>query len=139
MSLMRFLVVGSSLRGVKDRPSPYKMTQQHLLPKFGPGKEAEGKTGVSVLTTTEEDSDLVQSPKSKVQSQVSVLTTTEEDGDGKDAEADGACAVQSAAPPETEERKTNMPANLNIETASERVGSSLAGAAEVVREPLPDG
>ena|ERR1051326_1099651 len=35
MSLMRLLAVGSSLRGLKDRRSPYKMTQQHLLPKFG--------------------------------------------------------------------------------------------------------
>ena len=24
--------------GIKDRPSPYKMTQQHLLPKFGSDK-----------------------------------------------------------------------------------------------------
>ena len=36
MSLMRLLAAGSSLRGIKDRRSPYKMTQQHLLPKFGP-------------------------------------------------------------------------------------------------------
>jgi hypothetical protein len=35
---MRLLVAGSSLMGIKDRPSPYKMTQQHLLPKFGSDK-----------------------------------------------------------------------------------------------------
>jgi hypothetical protein len=109
------------------------MTQQHLLPKFGSGKEAEGKATESVLTATEED-------------------------DGKDAEADGPCSVQSsacstrtgtAARPEAEERKTNMlVANLNIEPASERAGSSLPGTKSAstaaatagdVREPLPDG
>src|SRR5881394_2025440 len=53
MSLMRFLVVGSSLRGVKDRPCPYKMTQQHLLPKFGPGKPAEAKSVVPLSSAKE--------------------------------------------------------------------------------------
>src|SRR5438477_11832720 len=43
MSLMRLLAVGSSIRGIKDRPSPYKMTQQHLLPKFGVSKPGETK------------------------------------------------------------------------------------------------
>jgi len=116
MSLMRFLVVGSSLRGVKDRPSPYKMTQQHLLPKFGPGKDADGKATASVLTATEEDSD------------------------GKDCETEIAPGRQGAGP-EAEERKTNMPpaANLNIETASERAGTSLPETADVIQEPLPDG
>ena len=38
MSLMRLLAAGSSIRGIKDRRSPYKMTQQHLLPKFGASK-----------------------------------------------------------------------------------------------------
>jgi hypothetical protein len=112
---MRFLVVGSSLRGVKDRPSPYKMTQQHLLPKFGPGKDADGKATASVLTATEED------------------------GDGKDCEAEAAPGRQGAGP-EAEEPKTHMPAaNLNIDTESERDGSSLPGTADVVQEPLPDG
>ena len=41
MSLIRLLAAGSSLRGIKDRPSPYKMTEQHLLPKFGSEKQAE--------------------------------------------------------------------------------------------------
>src|SRR5437763_1274534 len=41
MSLIRLLTAGSSLKGIKDRRSPYKMTQQHLLPKFGSGEEAE--------------------------------------------------------------------------------------------------
>src|SRR5438552_2255082 len=41
MSLIRLLAAGSSLRGIRDRRSPYKMTQQHLLPKFGSGKPAD--------------------------------------------------------------------------------------------------
>jgi hypothetical protein len=41
MSLIRLLAAGSSLRGIKDHPSPYKMTQDHLLPKFGSNKDAE--------------------------------------------------------------------------------------------------
>src|SRR6267154_305785 len=46
MSLMRLLTAGSSLKGIKDRRSPYKMTQQHLLPKFGSGREAEERPPV---------------------------------------------------------------------------------------------
>jgi len=48
MSLMRLLAVGSSIRGIKDRPSPYKMTQQHLLPKFGGSKAGETKSAATV-------------------------------------------------------------------------------------------
>lgn len=36
MSLMQLLAVGQSVRAVKDRPSPYRMRQQSLLPRFGP-------------------------------------------------------------------------------------------------------
>ncbi|SRR5258705_7204922 len=35
MSLMRWLAACSSLKSVEDRPSPYRMMSQHLLPKFG--------------------------------------------------------------------------------------------------------
>src|SRR5262245_51682917 len=35
MSLMRWLAVGRSLNSIRDRPSPYKMTQQNLVPRFG--------------------------------------------------------------------------------------------------------
>ena len=36
MSLMRLLTVGRSIGTINDQPSRYKMTEQHLLPKFGP-------------------------------------------------------------------------------------------------------
>jgi hypothetical protein len=36
MTLMRWLAVGTSVNSIKDHRSPYKMVQQHLLPKFGP-------------------------------------------------------------------------------------------------------
>jgi hypothetical protein len=36
MSLMRWLAACRSLKSVDDRPSPYRMTQQNLLPRFGP-------------------------------------------------------------------------------------------------------
>lgn len=42
MSLMQLLTVGRSFRTVQDRPSPYKMTEQCLLPKFGRGAAIEG-------------------------------------------------------------------------------------------------
>jgi len=38
MSLMRLLVAGRSLNTVKNQPSPYKMKQANLLPKFAPKK-----------------------------------------------------------------------------------------------------
>ncbi len=31
---MKLLTVGQSLRGITNNPSPYKITEQHLLPKF---------------------------------------------------------------------------------------------------------
>src|SRR5215204_7363837 len=36
MSLMRWLAACRSLKSVEDGPSPYRMTQQNLLPRFGP-------------------------------------------------------------------------------------------------------
>lgn len=41
MSLMRLLTVGRSIATIKDQPSRYKMTQQNLLPKFGPPNRSE--------------------------------------------------------------------------------------------------
>jgi hypothetical protein len=38
MSLLRLLSAGKSLMGVKDADSPYRMTTQNLLPKFGSAK-----------------------------------------------------------------------------------------------------
>jgi len=35
MSLMQLLMVGRSLNTAQDRPSPYRVTQQNLLPHFG--------------------------------------------------------------------------------------------------------
>jgi hypothetical protein len=35
MSLMRWLAACRSLKSVEDGPSPYKMTQQNLVPRFG--------------------------------------------------------------------------------------------------------
>ncbi len=46
MSLIRLLAAGSSLRGIKDHPSPYKMTQEQLLPKFGSIKPTEAQEPV---------------------------------------------------------------------------------------------
>ena len=35
MSWVQLLAVSKSIDSVPDRPSPYKMTQQNLLPRFG--------------------------------------------------------------------------------------------------------
>lgn len=35
MSLMQLLAMGKSIGTIQDRPTPYKMRQQNLLPKFG--------------------------------------------------------------------------------------------------------
>src|SRR5881394_150918 len=97
MSLMRFLVVGSSLRGVKDRPSPYKMTQQHLLPKFGPGKDADGKAGGAVLTATSGEDGSDESTK------FATKVATKVTGEECDGDLQPACS-------ETEEMKAELPA-----------------------------
>ncbi|HKQ37056.1 MAG TPA: hypothetical protein VJ063_03195 [Verrucomicrobiae bacterium] len=39
MSLIRLLTTTRSLSDVKNEPSPYRMTEQGLLPKFGPKKQ----------------------------------------------------------------------------------------------------
>jgi hypothetical protein len=41
MSLIRLLTTTRSLSDVKNEPSPYRMTEQGLLPKFGPRKQRE--------------------------------------------------------------------------------------------------
>lgn len=41
MSLIRLLTTTRSLSDVKNEPSPYRMTEQGLLPKFGPKKRVE--------------------------------------------------------------------------------------------------
>jgi hypothetical protein len=41
MSLMQLLTVTRSIKTVKNQPSPYRMKQEHLLPKFSPAKEGE--------------------------------------------------------------------------------------------------
>lgn len=43
MSLMNLLAVGRSIWSIRDKPSPFKMSQQNLLPKFGAGKGPETK------------------------------------------------------------------------------------------------
>jgi hypothetical protein len=43
MSLMQLLTVGRSFGSVEDRPSPYRMIQENLLPKFGPADRSEMK------------------------------------------------------------------------------------------------
>ena len=38
MSLLRLLTTGKSLVGVRDTESPYRLTNQRLLPQFDPTK-----------------------------------------------------------------------------------------------------
>lgn len=45
MSLIRLLTTTRSLSDVKNEPSPYRMSQQGLLPKFGPKKQREAPAG----------------------------------------------------------------------------------------------
>src|ERR1051325_1034217 len=42
MSLMQLLTVTRSIKTVKNQPSPYKMKQEHLLPRFSAPKGEEG-------------------------------------------------------------------------------------------------
>lgn len=48
MSLMRWLAACRSLRSVEDGPSPYRMTQQNLVPRFG-AREAGGRGWVKAI------------------------------------------------------------------------------------------
>ena len=55
MSWMRLLAVGKSIIGIRNERSPYKMTQDNLLPKFGrkPGGEAEVSTAGETVTAVD--------------------------------------------------------------------------------------
>ena len=61
MSLMQLLTVTRSIKTVKDKPSPYRMKQEHLLPKFSPAKEGEEETPPRE-TPAKEASSAVQGP-----------------------------------------------------------------------------
>jgi len=55
MSFVRLLLANRSLNTVKDEPSPYKMKQANLLPKFGSKKkddEAEAEPPVAIQPAT---------------------------------------------------------------------------------------
>ena len=54
MSLMRWLAACRSLKSVDDRPSPYRMTQQNLLPRFGPRAAGQGGVAKQVLAALRE-------------------------------------------------------------------------------------
>ena len=41
MNFTRLLAAGRSVKGIKREPGPYRMNQEHLLPKFeGPAQKA---------------------------------------------------------------------------------------------------
>jgi len=61
MSLMQLLTVTRSIKTVKDKPSPYRMKQDHLLPKFSPAKEG-GEETPARETPAKEASSAVQGP-----------------------------------------------------------------------------
>ena len=48
MRLMRWLTACRSLKSVEDGPSPYRMTQQNLVPRFGQVKSAAAAGGVAI-------------------------------------------------------------------------------------------
>ena len=51
MSLMQLLTVTRSIKTVKNQPSPYRMKQEHLLPKFSPAKEGEEEASAGEAST----------------------------------------------------------------------------------------
>src|SRR5262245_49217529 len=69
MSLMQLLTVTRSIKTVKDQPSPYKMKQSQLLPKFsartgeaGPGaEEVEGVREAPVAAAPQDGGRVVPS------------------------------------------------------------------------------
>jgi hypothetical protein len=53
MSLLRLLTAGKSLVGVRDTESPYRLTNQRLLPQFGPTRNPFSGSGNSEPAQTE--------------------------------------------------------------------------------------
>jgi hypothetical protein len=67
VSLMQLLVAGRSLKTVKDQPSPYKMKQANLLPKFAGKKtdavqETQGKAAAASPEAAQPGMALAASP-----------------------------------------------------------------------------
>jgi len=70
MSFVRLLLANRSLNTVKDEPSPYKMKQANLLPKFGSKKKDEESEAEPPVTsqaeTVREFSNSADKPTPKV-------------------------------------------------------------------------
>lgn len=104
MSLMRLLTVGRSLGTIQDRPSPYKMTQQNFLPKFGPMNRAEAKAD-AVPEETRKATPKVERPKQQLSSWEKLLKTKKKmssealDKVGPDEQATAVVNVPKAAFP----------------------------------------
>jgi hypothetical protein len=50
MSFTRLLAAGRSIMGIKKQPGPYRMNQEHLLPKFAPAPKSPGAAAAPKLT-----------------------------------------------------------------------------------------
>ena len=64
MSLMQLLTVTRSIKTVKDQPSPYKMKQDHLLPRFSTPK-GEAEDDLAGMATRHSKADVMPSPVPK--------------------------------------------------------------------------
>jgi hypothetical protein len=58
VSLIRLLTTTRSLSDVKNEPSPYRMTEQGLLPKFGPKKQREVESAPPQVEGCKEEKNL---------------------------------------------------------------------------------
>jgi hypothetical protein len=54
MSLVQFLAANKSLFNVRNEPSPYRMSEENLLPKFGKGQASEEQSEVAISLPLEQ-------------------------------------------------------------------------------------
>jgi hypothetical protein len=69
MSLMQLLTVGRSFGSVEDRPSPYRMIQDNLLPKFG-AADRSGSQQAAAGTGTADASECSETHMNAIETQV---------------------------------------------------------------------
>ena len=86
MGLVQLLVVGRSLKTAENRPSPYKLIQQKLLPRFGQAKPAGGKELPLAFLETEvsaKEPSLMSKSSQRMQRTAMPQLTTDSAGDSR--------------------------------------------------------
>lgn len=145
MSFTRLLAAGRSIMGIRKAPSPYRMSQQHLLPKFVAAPRAETAAGSKQEASESEDSAAVSEPAegraAAVADSTAAVAKVRAAGPStpEPVEGRGQSAADSGAPkrgPKPTKRLTALAAGLANWTRPARKGTATAKSGRHVQGEL---